>query len=322
MNEMVSVIVPVYKVEEYLDACVESICRQTYLNLEIILVDDGSPDQCPQMCDEWKNRDSRVKVIHQANKGLSGARNIGLQNSNGGWVLYVDSDDTIEEDMVSHLLELAHQYDADVAVSTFRFIGENEQRRRLSGEVICGTPGALLQIIAEEGLWQAWAKLIKKEIALRHPFTEKRIYEDYENTPQLLVDTDRVVLSMDGRYHYTVRGNSIMGERQKSTSSDFAKITEQNIVLYSNSGFSSSEIDVLNKFLFKQLIYNYHTTIKTDRQSEFLFLCRRIMREHKKAWIHNKSIGSVRKMVYFTIAYCHLLYDVVYKISHMLNRWK
>lgn len=95
MNPLVSIIVPVYKVEEYLDECIGSLVNQTYHNIEIILVDDGSPDNCPQMCDDWASRDNRIKVIHKSNGGVSSARNEGLNVANGAWIWFVDSDDTV-----------------------------------------------------------------------------------------------------------------------------------------------------------------------------------------------------------------------------------
>ena len=102
---LISVIVPVYKVEQYLDRCLQSIVNQTYKNLEIILVDDGSPDNCPQICDEWAKRDKRIKVIHTQNRGVSTARNIGIDVANGQYIGFVDSDDWIEEDMYEFLLK-------------------------------------------------------------------------------------------------------------------------------------------------------------------------------------------------------------------------
>ncbi len=101
MNEpLISVIVPVYKVEKYFDECVESIVNQTYRNLEIILIDDGSPDNCPQMCDDWTKRDARIRVIHKENGGLSSARNAGLDVCKGEYIAFVDSDDFIHRDYV------------------------------------------------------------------------------------------------------------------------------------------------------------------------------------------------------------------------------
>lgn len=103
-NELVSVIVPVYKVEPYLDRCVASILAQTYPNLEVILVDDGSPDNCPALCDAWAQRDARIRVIHKKNGGQSDARNAGLDAASGAYISFVDSDDYIAENFIETLL--------------------------------------------------------------------------------------------------------------------------------------------------------------------------------------------------------------------------
>ena len=107
MKEFVSVIVPVYNVEEYMDACIYSIVNQSYHNLEILIVDDGSTDSCGEKCDRWANKDSRIKVIHQKNQGLSGARNTAIDVCKGEWITFIDSDDIVEQDYIKMLLELA-----------------------------------------------------------------------------------------------------------------------------------------------------------------------------------------------------------------------
>ena len=96
-SELISIIVPVYKVEKYIDRCVESIINQTYKNIEIILVDDGSPDNCPKICDEWAKKDKRIRVIHKENRGVSSARNVGIDVAKGKYIGFVDSDDYIEK---------------------------------------------------------------------------------------------------------------------------------------------------------------------------------------------------------------------------------
>lgn len=113
---LISVIVPVYNVEEYLDKCVESIVNQTYKNLEILLVDDGSPDKCPEMCDEWAKRDNRIKVVHKQNGGLSSARNVGLDNCTGEYVGFIDSDDWIDLKFFETLYNNLIEDDADISV--------------------------------------------------------------------------------------------------------------------------------------------------------------------------------------------------------------
>lgn len=124
MKEMVSVIIPVYKTEQYLDRCIESVVNQTYKNLEIILVDDGSPDNCPKMCDEWAKKDSRIKVIHKKNGGVSSARNEALKFANGEFVQFVDSDDYIEKDYTEKLIS-EYSDDVDLAICGFTIINDN-----------------------------------------------------------------------------------------------------------------------------------------------------------------------------------------------------
>ena len=115
MNPMISVIVPIYNVEKYLARCVDSIVNQTYKNLEIILVDDGSPDRCPQMCDDYAEKDSRIKVIHKKNGGLSDARNAGMAVATGEYISFIDSDDWIETSMFELLLNNIFQYDCEIS---------------------------------------------------------------------------------------------------------------------------------------------------------------------------------------------------------------
>lgn len=148
--------------------------------------------------------------------GLSEARNRGLESSCGEYVIYVDSDDYIENDMIEILMTLIVKYDADIAISTYR-LSQNEDFKsfRLSGNVMVENAERANKIIFENGLWQAWAKLIKRDIALKCKFLKDLIYEDYENTPRLLLMSEKVVFSMDGRYVYTVRDDGIMGKRKR-----------------------------------------------------------------------------------------------------------
>lgn len=119
MNELTSVVVPVYKVEKYLDRCVESLVNQTYQNLEIILVDDGSPDRSPEICDEWEQKDSRIRVIHKPNGGVSSARNAGMEIAGGEWLFFMDSDDILPENALEGLLARQQTYEADLVCGSF-----------------------------------------------------------------------------------------------------------------------------------------------------------------------------------------------------------
>ena len=115
--ELISVIIPIYKVEEYLDHCIKSIVEQTYRKLEIILVDDGSPDKCPLKCDEWAERDGRIRVIHKKNGGLSDARNVGMSIATGSYISFIDSDDWISPDFYEKLYRSITESNAQIAAS-------------------------------------------------------------------------------------------------------------------------------------------------------------------------------------------------------------
>ena len=115
-TDLVTVIIPIYKVEEYIHECLDSVINQTYKALEILLVDDGSPDRCPQICDEYAKRDSRIRVIHQTNSGLSGARNAALDIAQGKYIVFLDSDDFIDTHLVEHAVILLDQNNFDAVI--------------------------------------------------------------------------------------------------------------------------------------------------------------------------------------------------------------
>lgn len=216
MDDLISVIVPIYKVEPYLRKCVDSILAQTYRNLEVILVDDGSPDGCGAICDKYAKLDSRVRVIHKPNGGLSDARNAGLDICTGRYVGFVDSDDWIEPDMYETLLALLCQFDADMA---FGGVADDLERDGTTQTVKVSdyghTPFAESNVDAMRryflGSWAAWDKLYKTELfdGIRYPVGE--INEDEAIVLHLLDRCRRVCYTNQIFYHYMRRegGNTI-----------------------------------------------------------------------------------------------------------------
>lgn len=214
MNYLVSIIVPIYNVEQYLRRCVDSILSQTYSNLEIILVDDGSPDECPRMCDEYARIDERVRVIHKDNGGLSSARNAGLDIMNGNYVMFIDSDDYLAVNTVECILEESLNYCADIV--TFKFvkvyddhqestIDTNKEIRIWSGKQ------ALVQMFYSDGIgWEAWNKLYKAELFSDIRYVEDVLMEDMATTYKVFELCDKVVETSYKLYFYYIRQSSIM----------------------------------------------------------------------------------------------------------------
>lgn len=217
MNEgKISVIVPVYKVEQYLGRCVKSIVHQTYKNLEIILVDDGSPDQCPAMCDQYAKQDKRVKSLHKTNGGLSEARNYGLRNATGEYILYVDSDDYIELESCERLISSADE-NVDVVCGAYREISENgiiEKRHSNLQENVCYSAKEYVTASVQRNEWYApaWLNLYRKSFLIENDLYYKvgTYYEDIEMLPRLFLSNPKVKYIDFAFYNYIIRDNSIM----------------------------------------------------------------------------------------------------------------
>lgn len=214
--DLISVIVPVYKVEPYLDRCVQSIVDQTYRNLEIILVDDGSPDNCPAMCDAWAEKDSRIKVIHKQNGGLSDARNAGMAAATGEYIGFVDSDDYLSYDMYQLLAERMRRDNSDIAACGVEMIFEDGAPSRMltySGESVLSAEEAMLAVVEETWLKQpVWYKLYKTAQVRDIPFPVGKCHEDVFWTYQAVGRAKRVSVMDAPCYHYRQRSGSIMGE--------------------------------------------------------------------------------------------------------------
>ena len=213
--DLISVIVPIHKVEEYLDRCVRSIAEQTYSDLEIILVDDGSPDGCPAICDAWAEKDARIKVIHKENGGLSDARNAGMAIATGEYVAFIDSDDSIEPDFIQKLYDAITEYNADVAECAVLYVDEsgNTLRERNSAPMTeMGKIEALRHLVLEDGVYQTvWNKLYRREVVADIPFAVGKYHEDEFWTYQVFDRIEKLAVVHDSLYNYLQRGSSIIG---------------------------------------------------------------------------------------------------------------
>lgn len=212
MNDgKISVIVPVYKVEPYLDRCVSSIVNQTYKNLEIILVDDGSPDRCGAMCDAWAARDSRIRVIHQENKGGGAARNAGLDVAHGEFIAFVDSDDYIAPNMYAHLIGLMTSC-VDIAECDYTETFDNNAAFTQSNKTVeFSVRDAMNEHINDHFFRQViWNKLYRRNMVKKIRFPENTIIDDEFFTYQVLGNARVLTHSFSVCYAYRQQPNSVM----------------------------------------------------------------------------------------------------------------
>lgn len=214
MNNLISVIVPIYKVADYLPKCLDSILNQTYKNLEIILVDDGSPDLSPKICDEYATKDSRIIVIHKMNGGLSSARNAGLEIATGEYIAFVDSDDWLEPDMYRILLDLSVRYDADITECAHKECSgveyKNEDDKGANGEEICfdGFSAIIKNVVNENVIpdlrFEVWDKLYRRGVISDTRFKVGQIYEDLYFDRMVLKRCNKLVYTCYSGYNYRV----------------------------------------------------------------------------------------------------------------------
>ena len=206
---MISIVVPLFKVEPYLRQCLDSILRQTYRSLEILLIDDGSPDECGQICEEYKRRDSRIAVIHTENKGLSAARNVGRKAATGNFIGFVDSDDWIEPDMYEKLLHRIEETNADISACGFWIeLGEHQIERQLD-ETVYSVADKMHALLYEKIPNNVWNKLYRRELFQDLYFPEGMNYEDVAIMHRIVDRAGKIATIGEVKYHYRVRSDSI-----------------------------------------------------------------------------------------------------------------
>ncbi len=225
---LISVIVPVYMAEAYLDRCVQSILKQTWDPFELILVDDGSPDHCPDMCDRYAERDSRIRVIHKENGGLSSARNRGIQAAAGEYLHFVDADDWLEPDAIAYLYDLLKKYQADFSMaSNIRTDGAAVIRKQRLKETCLSQREffmKLFKIRTQENVQYAWAKLYKKSLFETIRYPEGMTSEDIPAAFQAAQMSERIACSNKVIYHYFMNPSSITGSGFGETTFDLIKV--------------------------------------------------------------------------------------------------
>lgn len=294
-SKLISVIVPIYNVENYLRRCVDSIINQTYKNLEIILVDDGSPDNCGEICDEYKKVDSRIVVIHKRNGGLSDARNTGLEIMHGEYVIFIDSDDYFEDNAIEVMLDMAEKQNADLVIADIRSINENGeilnegkgQYTFQNGRIF--SPEEAAKIFAQLD-WGAWNKLYKKNVHEKIYFPKGKIHEDEAIMFEIFHQCHKIVYTNYRLYNYLKREGSITGVGYSLKKMDWFEAWVNNLK-YVQKYFPESEKMVMKK-LVMVAIYNLDNLLKIQslEREKAISLIRKELSCRERAIILNQFI--------------------------------
>lgn len=289
---LVSVIVPIYGVEQYLQHCIDSICNQTYDQLEIILIDDGSPDSCGLICDRYSHSDPRITVIHKENGGLSSARNAGLNIATGLYVAMVDSDDTIHPQFIEILVGLCEKYQCDIAQCDFLTVCEQSLKLPLNPQ------GSLVFYTGKQALHElcvgqrnvkyvvAWNKIYRRNLfhGIRYPL--KKIHEDEFTTYQILWKAQKMVVTNQYLYYYLQRSESITGKKYSIKRLDALDAFRERINFLKENGLEDEYFATIKKYLV--LIEKNYVLLKENEESCDA-VCDALLKEKKQLEIQLSS---------------------------------
>lgn len=290
--ELISVIIPVYNAKHYLKKCIESVLAQTYKNIELILVDDGSIDGSQNICDEYMKVDYRIKVIHKKNGGAAAARNTGLDISNGDYIYFVDCDDYIDSHALEIMLNSLNKNNADMVVSDYLFVNEsgkiilNEDNTIRWSDCVMSGHQFLAQNCVErqKNASNVWNKLYRRKIFEHLRFEENKLHEDTQLFHLVCAQCKRVAVVGEVLYFYTKRANSIMGNYDYSRGVDVFESYLKRIIYMDKTGepeLQSAIKNVINMFFYIAFLYsaelgfddnNLNSQMKSVRKEVYSFL--------------------------------------------------
>lgn len=289
----ISIVVPIYKVELYIKKCIETLIGQTYKNIEIILVDDGSPDNCGKICDEYSKKDKRITVIHKKNGGLSDARNAGIKIATGEYIMLVDSDDYIELNSCEELEKIINKTKADIIAfkKTNKFEDGVEQRTEDTEKYKEYTnKEAYIELIYGRNFEiTAWSRIYKKDILKNIPFPVGVLSEDFAIAHKLFMASNKIVFYDKTLYNYLIRNNSIMGNISRNHAIDLYNITNE-VYKFQKNNFKEHILKIKTVHYNNLMKISYFLKNEKDKETnKILKECNKVLRNVKYREVEFKT---------------------------------
>lgn len=331
MKPLVSIVIPIYNGEKYIDSCMEGLLNQTYSNLELIVVNDGSKDTSGELCDRYAQKDSRVKVHHQENKGLSAARNAGIQQATGKYVIFFDVDDTVENNIIEDNVVLAEQNQADVVMFCFWYYNVDKNSLKPNGmkRIFVGNAKEyfdkmLIPTMDNEVFNAPWNKLIRRQLLEEHKlrFDDRYpIYEDIIFASELFGVVNKIVINNQMYYRYFVRSSGSLITRFYERFYDSVAQFHQNAMKYCGKYENNArQITRLNT-LYTKLVIMHMKQISCNEQlskeRKYQLLQRICNEDEFIEALANSKFGIKKKMMRFIIN--QKMYKMIYVIYKIRN---
>ena len=315
--EKVSIVVPVYNVEDYLKYCVDSLINQSYKNIEIILVDDGSTDDSGRICDKYAQEDDRIRVLHIENGGLSNARNTGVKVASAEWVIFIDSDDYYDRRTVEYLVQLQKKYAVDL-VATSVIEVRNHEDKDFSGELNEKSSRKLDRHTALKEMFygrhvgtHSGGKLYKKEILLQYPYPEGMLYEDLAIAYEHIAACKEIAVSELNLYKYYRRPGSIVNSSYSDRLLDFYKAMDWNRAYVERDYPDDQE---MKKAVNTRYVFNGLHVVHALLSSQMYDQVNKIRKEYRSYWkdiLVNSQITRKNKLKYLLLLLSPHLYQKV-----------
>lgn len=317
---LVSIIIPIYNVEKYLRECIDSVLKQTYNNLQIILVDDGSPDNCGSICDEYAEKDDRITVIHKENGGLSSARNEGIKIARGQYIGFVDSDDFIDENMYSNLMHNININNADIAICGRVYVYGDKNVIRCKKNIY-------LKMNSEEAINKmntfgyydvaSWDKIYKRELFEGIEFPIGKLSEDWFTTYKLLDKAETIIYDSTPMYYYRQREKSITHSRKVNYNPIYASKEVLGLV---EKKYPDSIIYAITAYVYANIgVYDNLILYDKENNDEIKKVLINI-KENYDLVIKNKELSNKRILQLKLLKLSPMIYNCVFKIFDLLRR--
>ncbi len=315
MEELISVIVPVYNVEKYLEKCIDSIINQTYKNIEILLIDDGSTDSSGEICDRYAIKDKRILVFHKENGGLSDARNKGIDIATGKYISFIDSDDYVEENYISFLYEILKKFDADISMGKHYVRYQENTIDTSSGQELCMNPEVTLEkmLYGEDVDVSAWAKLYKKDLFKDIRFPKGRVFEDAATTYKLIDKSSQVAFKSLPIYNYVMRKNSITNTSFNSSKMDLIVSTKE------MANYVKDKYPNLKNAADRRVMYAYLSTLTQLAKSKHFSkedyqIIMSYIKENRKRILKDKRIPKRDRIAIYSTYFGLVGYKIMWNI--------
>lgn len=325
-KDLISVIIPVYNVEKFLKKCLDSVINQTYTNLEIIVVDDGSKDKSGEICDSYKNKDARIKVIHKQNGGLSSARNVGLEKSNGDYILFLDSDDWIDLTYIEVLYNNLIENNCEISVPGFCLSYENGKRikdSKINSKTVFSTEEALSNYLFNGYITPCVAsKLWKRELWENIKCPEGKLFEDQFTTYKLIMKSKLIVFDPSISYYYFKRNGSIgHSSFSKKTYDLLDAISKQYLDILAKYPNLENDL-IVAKITWEIVFINFMIPVKQNYDYEVINNVRKEINQNRKKIVKCKYIGKIRKFQILLLGVNFNLYKLMYSLYKLKYKIK